>query len=186
MAVKSYQGLAGFDESLYGNAADMRIERHMIDEFAIESGVIEIGVVWRSVEQHNGFTEIIAIGEIIEVLGNCGITDFIFGNRYGAESLIRGNATGIDIGGDIVTLPVFKHEGSGRHIRIAVNVYAAIGKFAIMGIMPETIRFAADEILFFITSIIIAQDDKDIGVAVGEGITQSRKLRNEIGVNKIA
>ena len=68
VTMQSYQWLPLFDKPLDGNASNMNIEWHMINHFPIESGAVEVGLIWRAMKQYYRFRQIIfpeKPGEII-------------------------------------------------------------------------------------------------------------------------
>ena len=109
------------------------------------------------------------------------------GHGYGEYpfGVIRSDAAGSDIIGDIVVFPVFQTErGRGD---IGISVYGEISPWdeTVMAIFPDTLFGGVQHFFFFYFSVVVTQDNENPGIGTAQGVFDLYELGNQVLVDKV-
>ena len=78
VAVQGHQRLPLLNKTPHSNAADMNVERDMVDHLAVKGGAVKIGIVGRGVKKKQRVGKIIFAGQKIQIIGNRSEHQFAF------------------------------------------------------------------------------------------------------------
>lgn len=186
VAVEGDSWLAVLDEALDRDAADVDVERRVIDHFSVECCSVEFGLVGGAVEEHDGVVEGAIADERMEIVLEGAVLDGVFGDGDGSVSGFGRDATGVDELGDVVFLPVLEHEGGGRDTGVAVDVVFSERDAAVMDVGPDTLGGGGEDGGFFGAAVVVSEDEEDARILVGELLLESLKALDEEIVNEVA
>jgi hypothetical protein len=176
MAVEGQERLTALDKAADGDAPQVFVEGNMIDHLPRRAGQVEIRPVGRGMKEEDGLRQVAASGQTFQVVFDRGVLRFLLGNGDRSESFFGRNGPGVDVSGDVVTLPIFEEKGSRIHPGIAEDGEIPEFDAAFMNVFPEALGRRLDDRRLFVSRIVVSQDQKDSRVGVAQASAEEKEV----------